>query len=879
MPRVNAPVYALNGGEIGPDALNRIDLERLERASELCENIFPTVVGRMDFRPGFEFIAPGATNGGSIRLLPFVFDVNEQSILVFTESGMNVLNGEGYLSRDAVSTTIADGDFSAFTAWTDASTGAATATVSAGNLSLNGASGSVAIARQEISVAVEDRGARHGLNVDVVRGPVVLRIGTTAGGDEVFSEAVLEEGSHSLGFTTSAVSETVHLQFSNPANRVVLVNSVQIAAAGLIQIVHPWNSAQLRTLQYAQSSDVIFVASQGQQQRRIERRDHDAWSIVRYKTFDGPFTIGPETNITVTPGALAGTTTLTASENLFEPTHVGRLIRLTHASQQVETTFTGEDQAGDYIRVTGVENSRIFNVSIAVSTDDPATIDVDEGWDGTITLEQSIGAEGNETSFLNFSSNTNRSVNDELQNQIVFYRLRVQPGNYTSGSALARLTYAGGRTVGVGRITGYTSPTQVDVEVYEPFGDTTATSTWDFGTWSDLDGWPTSVAFHDGRLWWGRDDLVYGSVSDAFASYDDETVGDSAPVIRSVGLGSQRGILWLQSLQRFIVGTDVAEVSVRSSSFDEPLTATAFVPRDASTRGVAPVSPVKVDTAAVFVQRSGFRVFDLFYSLEVNDYTSRDLTELHRNVCAPGVTGMVIQRQPDTRIWFMLSDGTARVMIYEPAEQVVAWCRVVIDGTIEDIVSIPSTNEDDIYIATSRVIDGATVRNIERLAVSEARDGIIRQSDMFVHLQNVPTSSTFSGLSHMEGKEVVVWADGAFLYDMDSPATVTSGTIPNPTGSAYSDVIIGLPYVGRWKSVKLAYGAGLGTPLTQYKRVNHVGLVMLNTAPAGLRMGRDHPSIGHVRSSSECAYEFYVLGSFAHGRQRGRCLGRWRVSL
>ena len=98
----------------------------------------------------------------------------------------------------------------------------------------------------------------------------------------------------------------------------------------------------------------------------------------------------------------------------------------------------------------------------------------------------------------------------------------------------------------------------------------------------------------------------------------------------------------------------------------------------------------------------------------------------------------------------------------------------------------------------------------------------------------------------MEGKEVVVWADGAFLYDMDSPATVTSGTIPNPTGSAYSDVIIGLPYVGRWKSVKLAYGAGLGTPLTQYKRVNHVGLVMLNTAPAGLRMGRDFDNLTQI---------------------------------
>ena len=836
MPRVNAPLYALNGGEVGLDAVNRLDLERLDRASELCENIFPTVVGRMDFRPGFEFIAPSVDNGGNVRLLPFVFDVNEQSILVFTESGMRILNGAGYLSRGTVSTTIQNGNFNAFTGWTDNSTGSGTATVANGNLNLAGASGSVAIARQTLTIAALDRGVRHGLNVDVVRGPVLVRIGTTVGGDEVFREATLEEGFHSLGFTPPSGVSTIYLQLSNPAERLILVNTAVIAGPGQINIDHPWNSAQLRTLQHAQSSDVIFVASQGQQQRRIERRATDSWSIVRYKTFDGPFTIGPETNITITPGALSGNTTLTASDNLFEPGHVGSLIRLTHTSQRVETTFTGEDQAGDYIRIAGVDNARIFNVSIAVSND----------WEGTITLEQSIGAEGNETPFINFLSTANRSVNDELQNQIVFYRLRVLSGNYTAGSALGTLAYFGGRSTGVGRITNYTSPTEVDVEVLEPFGDNTGTTIWDFGTWSDLNGWPTSVAFHDGRLWWGRDDLVFGSVSDAFDSYDDATVGDSAPVIRSVGLGSQRGILWLQSLQRFIVGTDVAEVSVRSSSFDEPLTATAFVPRDASTRGVAALAPVKVDTSSVFVQRSGFRVFDLFYSIEANDYTSRDLTELHRTVCRPGVVATAIQRQPDTRIWFVLSDGTARVLIYEPAEQIVGWCRVIIDGTIEDVVSIPSTDQDSIYIATMRTINDMPVRNIERLAFTEATDGIVRQSDMFMHLTDVPADTDFTGITHLEGEQVVVWADGQFLNTMDNMATVTAGRVPNAEQQAYDNVIVGIPYIGRWKSVKLAYGAGLGTALTQYKRIDHLGITMLNTAPDGIRIGRDFDNLTQV---------------------------------
>lgn len=836
MPRVNAPLYALNGGEIGPDAINRLDLERLERASQLCENIFPTVVGRMDFRPGFEFIAPSVDNGGDVRLIPFVFDVNEQSILVFTESGMRILAADGYRPREAVGTTIQNGDFSDFTGWTDVSTGAGSASAVDGNLNLAGASGSTAIARQAVTVAAADQGSRHGIDIEVTRGPTTFRIGTTAGGDEVYRDAMLEEGSHSLAFTAPTGVDTIYVQFSNTAARLILVEQAVIAAAGLIQVSHPWNSAQLRSLQYTQSSDVIFVASQGQQQRRIERRDFDSWSIVRYKTFDGPFDIGPDTSITITPGALSGNTTLTASERLFEPEHVGSLIRLTHTSQRVETTFTGADQVGESIRVTGVTNARIFNVSIAV----------DDDWDGTITLEQSIGAEGNETAFLNFTTTANRSIDDELQNQIVFYRLRVLPGNYTAGSAIGTLSYFGGRASGIARITDYTSPTEVEIEILEPFGDTTGTSTWDFGTWSDLNGWPTSVAFHDGRLWWGREDLVFGSVSDAFNSYDDTTLGDSAPVIRSVGLGSQRGILWLQSLQRFIVGTDVAEVSIRASSFDEPLTASAFVPRDASTRGVAPLAPVKVDTTSIFVQRSRFRVFDLFYSVEANDYTSRDLTELHRNVCRPGVTAMAVQRQPDTRVWFVLSDGTARVLVYEPAEQVVGWCRVTIDGRIEDVISVPSEDEDAIYIATMRTVNGVPARNIERLALTGVPNGLIRQSDMYIHLQNVAADAAFTQLEHLEGEQVVVWADGQVLRSMDDMPTVLGGQVPNQRQEMYQNVIIGVPYIGRWQSVKLAYGAGLGTALTQYKRIDHVGITMLNTAPDGIRMGRDFDNLTRI---------------------------------
>jgi hypothetical protein len=38
--------------------------------------------------------------------------------------------------------------------------------------------------------------------------------------------------------------------------------------------------------------------------------------------------------------------------------------------------------------------------------------------------------------------------------------------------------------------------------VLTDLGGTDASADWQEGLWSDLNGWPTSVRLHEGRLWW-----------------------------------------------------------------------------------------------------------------------------------------------------------------------------------------------------------------------------------------------------------------------------------------------------------------------------------------------------------------------------------------
>ncbi|WP_333846864.1 hypothetical protein [Phaeobacter italicus] len=823
MPRQNAPVYSLNGGEVGPSALARFDLQRLQFAAERMENLFPEVIGQMSFRPGLERLDDSLAN---TVMIPFVVDSDTRYMLALSDGQLRVMQNGRLVRRESVATQVQNGDFNSFTGWSNQSTGTATAGVDAGNLVLEGAPASEAVARQQVSVSVGDQQTEHGLDIVVNRGLVTLNVGTTAGGTDLISSQVLRPGQHSIAFVPGASSFWIDLL--TPENRTVVLSSCEVSPAGVLSISQPWTSENLRGISHDQSRDILFLGIDGLQQRQIERRGDTSWSVVRYQVDDGPFRVEDPTTTTIQPSVTDGNGTLTASRPLFDNSDIGSLLRLIHNEQNVSSTFSGANQTTENIRVTGVgSTSRTFTVVVNTSQD----------WNGTIDLESSIAEPGSWTTQRTFTGTETASITNNLDNQIVFFRLNVSA--YTAGTATVELRYAGGSTTGVCRILRVLSPTSATMEVLQFFGSTNPTTQWDRGEWSARFGWPNTVAFHDGRIWWGRGDTVFGSISDRFFSFDDTQVGDSGPVVRTVNAETARGIVWLQSLQRLVVGTDISEISIRASSFDEPLTANAFVPRKASTRGCANIAPVEIDKNAVFVQRSGSRVFELALESGVVDYASRDLTELHTRVCEPGIRSIAVQRQPDTRIWFVLNDGTARVLTYEPTENVVAWSRVTTNGVIEDVEVLPSTIEDEVYLSVARTFNNDTVYEFQRLARSTNANGgtLNRMADSFVHISNDTPSATIDGLDHLEGQQVIVWADGQAIHDQSNMATVSGGAIPNTT--PYSEVTVGLPYTGNWKSTKLAYGAALGTPLNQYKKVDHLGLFMVDTAPDGVRIGRD----------------------------------------
>ena len=603
----------------------------------------------------------------------------------------------------------------------------------------------------------------------------------------------------------------------------------------------PWSEGDLGRLRWEQSGNVLFVSnysrsSSAYKQRRIARTQEGAesWSVTEYDPEDGPFRIINTSNKKLSPSALTGNITLSSDSPTFKTGHEGALFKITSIGQQVEITVTDGDQFSDSIRVSGVTDSRLFD--ILVSDHDSAS--------NTVRVQRSIGEEGSwaDVSGLSWTSTIATTHNDGLDNQIVFYRIGSGSTDIgsTTDTITAQLTYASGGITGIARVVSVPSATESSAIVLKAFGSTAESELWSEGDWSTLRGFPSAVVLHEGRLVWAGKSKLWASISDAFESFDDETEGESGPINLTVGKGPVDTIEWLVSLTRLILGGQGSEKEAKTSSLEEPLTPTNFALRDLATLGSANVQAVQVDKSAYFVDRSGVRVYEVRTADNGLDLSAIDRTIVVPEIGEPGISRMAVQRQPDTRLHCPRSDGTVALLVTDPAENVLAWLDIETgdadgtNGVVEDVAVLPGTVEDDVYYLVKRVIDGGTVRYVEKWAKeSEARGGAAnKQADSFI-VQNSTATTTFSGLDHVVGETVSVWGstDDLGTYAVSSTGEVTG------ISQASTTMVAGLPYTATFKSAKLPYAASYGSALTQAKRIDHVSFILADTHACGIQYG------------------------------------------
>lgn len=824
-------LFAFNRGIVSPLGLGRADIKRVGLAAETMTNWIPRVLGSMSLRVGRKYIGATYLNGAA-RLLKFIFATDDTSLIELTDSIARIWINDTLLTRPAVTAAVTNGSFTVDIAgWTnDDEAGASSSWVAPGYMGLNGTGTNRS--RRTQQVTVNEIGTEHALRIVIVRGPVSLRVGTTSGDDSYISETILQTGTHSLSFTPSTA--TFFVQFLSTQIPVVYVDQCTVESAGVVTLPTPWTATYLSRVRIDQSGDVVYVAS-GLQQRRISRRGTRpaarSWSVDLYVSPDGPFSVENTGTTTIAASALTGNITLTASKPIFKSTDIGSLYSITSVGQAVTLAASASATPTSSVRVVGVGTERV--ISIDITGDATAS---------TVTLQRSYDNLTFADTTSVWTANVSTTYNDTLDNQIVYYRLmlttRVAPDTVTMS-----LRIGSGSIRGIARVTDYTSQTSLGAEVLTALGGTAASTTWQRAQWSDRSGWPTAVKLQEGRLWWTGSNGIWGSVSDAYDSFDETVIGDAGTINRTIGSGPVDTINWMLGLQRLILGGQGAEITAKSSSLDEPLTPTAFSLKECSTQGSSQVDPVKIDQSGLFVNRSKLRVYELAFDVRAYDYKAQDLTQLVPELAMPGIVRMDAQRQPDTRIHCVRSDGTAMVMVRDSLEDVISWQEIDGVGSIEDVVTLPAVSgdiDDQVTNVVNYTINGSTVRYLEKWAQEIDCRGDLQYCHLGDSYIQFSSPGTTLSVPHLAGQQVTVWADGADIGtndDFSLKYTVdSSGGLTLPV-STYATVVVALPYTAQFKSAKL--GEAQGSPLNMQKKIDHLGLILAYAHPQGLRYGPD----------------------------------------
>ena len=343
--QTNPLLEAFNAGEFSGRMAARVQFDKYQNAGSEYQNVIPLPQGGYASRPGFRYIAGAKSNSVRPWLLPFIYSTDQAYCLELGNNCLRFYKDQAQITALDISSTIANGTFgSDISSWTARNSGSGSSIAHDGtnddmNLVGNG-SGNEARAYQ--SVTTSNTGTEHVLAFEIVGDPgdeITVRIGSSAGGSQYYSDAKRLTGVHTIEFTPGA--SPYYVEFENGQSKTISIDNVSILDNVAVELVTPWPEATLPDISYAQSADVIYFAAGGSYPvYRLERYGHSSWSLIKVLFSDGPWLTENSESTTLTPGATSGNgVTITASavtgindDTGFRTADVGRLIRIKDAA-------------------------------------------------------------------------------------------------------------------------------------------------------------------------------------------------------------------------------------------------------------------------------------------------------------------------------------------------------------------------------------------------------------------------------------------------------------------------------------------------------------------------------------------------------------------
>lgn len=281
-----APLQAsFNSGEWSPLMFGRVDLDAYKSALAVCINQIPLIQGGLTRRPGTYFAAEVKDSTKKTRVVGFEFSTTQAYVLEMGDLYFRLYRNNGPVLLTAQN----------ISGITNAAVGVLTYAGAD-----NYANGDV--------VYLSSIGGMTELNNRYVK---VANVNVGANTFELTDMA--GANINTTGFGTYTAGGTVEEHYT---------------------VTTPYLEADLFTLKFTQSADVLYVAHPSYAPRKITRTAHTAWTVTTIDFLDGPYLNVNATGTTITLSGTTGSVTVTASAVTginggagFASTDVGRLIR------------------------------------------------------------------------------------------------------------------------------------------------------------------------------------------------------------------------------------------------------------------------------------------------------------------------------------------------------------------------------------------------------------------------------------------------------------------------------------------------------------------------------------------------------------------------
>ena len=551
-------------------------------------------------------------------------------------------------------------------------------------------------------------------------------------------------------------------------------------------------SGMIDELQYTQAVDTLILCHEDLQTKRLVRNSDTSWTLEDLPISNLPkYAYAFDThqpNFTITPSAVDGNITLTASS---------------------VTTDNGTAQAGGADTIT-LKSSTSYS-----SDDDPNGM--------FITLTSGTG------------SGQTRHVEDYVASTkvlTVYPAWDTPPDNTTGYKVEAFAEAAVGEyaqvtsTFGRARYVEFVSSTEMKAVVEVPFFDDGAVVAGEWESehgyedvWSTTRGWPRSATFHEGRLYFGgsksRPNTIWGSRVIDYFNFDPGTGLDDESVEATINTNQLNSIVNVVASTDLRIFTTGGEFVVIQSE-DTPVTPSNFLVRPQTRQGSRPGVPIEdLNGASVFVQRQGKSINAFQFGSGTKSYQIQQISVLSshlvRNPVDLAARRSTSTDEADTLFVVNGDDGTMAVYSILVGQNVIAPSKFVTDG---EFIAV-AVEISDVYTIVKRTINGATRYMLEKF-----------NPDLTVDSAKTGGAASSVTMDHLEAKEVDIVRDGVVEPVQTVPASPYTITFE---GAATSSHQVGLDYTISVKTMPTEPVLQSGSVQGVRKRIVQVDAILNET--------------------------------------------------